>query len=152
MWIESNPPPAYATYVVVPPSCEATTAPAYTPRQTSPDQAGTSSPSSRASRHLPPSRPLQRSDRLELTNQSTTINIGRPSERDEECGNTSNSSSKSSKSDTCFDLVAAIFALCFVSMFVTMVCTAIFLTEDAAALKESSRVLDRVYGPRHTVT
>ena len=37
-------------------------------------------------------------------------------------------------------------------MFVTMVCTAIFLSEDAAALKESSRVLDRVYGPKHTVT
>lgn len=37
-------------------------------------------------------------------------------------------------------------------MFVTMVCTAIFLSEDAAALKESSRVLDRVYGPKNTVT
>ena len=39
MYAESDTPPAYPTHTDVPPSSEATTAPAYTPRYTSTDEA-----------------------------------------------------------------------------------------------------------------
>ena len=141
-------------HAIITPSNEATAALPYTPRPTSADQteAPSPSPSARASRHLPPSRPHQRPDRLELTNQSTTINIGRSCPRDEESGNTSTTPTKDLESDACSQFIGGIFLVSFLCMFVTMVCTAVFLNESSAALKDNSRYFDRMYSSKTTVT
>lgn len=190
MYAESDTPPAYPTHTDVPPSSEATTAPAYTPRYTSTDEAEgqpasspaypmqTDIPSSReaaaalaytprytpteqteaqtppaqASRNLPPSRPLQRPDRLNLTNQLLTSNTGRTSERDEESGNTTTNSSKPSKSSGCGDCVAFIFCIYLIGLFGTMCATAIYLTSTAIALKDNTWWLKRMYEGKPTVT
>jgi hypothetical protein len=146
MFDESSLPPAYPTQTYTPPSSETTTAPVYTPLYTSEEQAEAQSPSPLASRNLPPSRPLQRPDRLELTTQSTTVNIGQSSEYDdEESDNTSTSLTKTSKPFTCSDFFAMVFVLVFCGMFITMI-------RAAMALEENSRYLKLVYGSRQTVT
>jgi hypothetical protein len=82
---------------------------------------------------------------LELTNQSTTIDIEPSSEDDEESDNTSTSPTKSSKPFACGDFFAMVFVLVFCGMFITMIQTAL-------ALDENSRYLKLAYGPRQTVT
>lgn len=152
MFADSDSPPAYPTHTDIPPSSEATTAPAYTPRYTSTDQAEAQAPSLRASRTLPPSRPLQRSDRLELTNRAPPINIGQSSERDEEASNTSTTSTTSSKSSGCGNCVALIFCIYLIGLFGTMCAAAIYLTDTAIALRDNSWWLKRMYEGRPTVT
>ncbi|KAH0289447.1 hypothetical protein M436DRAFT_82563 [Aureobasidium namibiae CBS 147.97] len=148
---ESDSPPAYTTHADIPPSSEATTAPAYTPRYTPTEQAESQSPTPRASRNLPPSRPLQRTDRLELTNQPPTSDTDR-TERDEEAGNTSTAAGRSSKSGDCGNCVALIVCIYLMGLFGTMCATAIYLTSTAIALKDNSWWLKRMYEARPTVT
>jgi len=145
-------PPAYSTHTDIPPSSKATTAPAYTPRYTLTEQAESQSPPPQASRNLPPSRPLQRSDRLELTNQLPTSNTGQTSERDEEANNTSTASTRSSKSGDCGNCVALIVGIYLMGLFGTMCATAIYLTSTAIALEDNSWWLKRMYEARPTVT
>ncbi|CAD0099815.1 unnamed protein product [Aureobasidium mustum] len=132
--IEFDQPPAYPTHVAIPPSSEATTAPAYTSIHEDPLQ---------PSRDLPPSRPLQRLDRLELTNQSTTINIGQAHEALTDNSTTEPTKSKN-KDDTCCACAALCFFLAIVALLVTMIYCATSLKRDVAAFKENSKVLEEV--------
>ncbi|KAG9754019.1 hypothetical protein KCU73_g5751, partial [Aureobasidium melanogenum] len=150
---ESEQPPAYPTHAAIPPSSEATTAPAYTPRYPSFEEHDDTSPL-RTSRSLPPSRPLQRPDRLELTNQSTTINIGQAAQTQapETPDNTTPTpTNKSGQGDTC-DGVIALFLFCFfAALLITMVYSAVFLRRDSAAFNENSRALKELkYEMSHT--
>jgi hypothetical protein len=97
-----------------------------------------------ASKNLPPSRPLEHSDRLGHTNQTTTINIGRHSSHDEEAANIFRDSTKPSEPDACGNTFGFLVCLIFLCMFITMVATAVFLQDDATALKENTRVLSEM--------
>jgi hypothetical protein len=152
MIAETNPPPAYPTPTHMPPSSETATAPNYTPLYTLTERAETQASPHQASRNLPPSRPLECSDRLGHTNQSTTINIGRPSERDEEAANTSTSPASPRDPDAGAKAAGAFCCLFFLLIVITMISSAVFLKDDAAALKENSRVLDRMFESKKTVT
>jgi hypothetical protein len=152
MFAESNPPPAYPTPTHMPPSSETATAPNYTPLYTSTGQAEAQASPHQASRNLPPSRPLECSDLLGHTNQSTTINIGRPSERDEEAANASTSPANHPDPDARTKAAGTLCCLFFLLIVITMIASAAFLKDDAAALEENSRVLDRMFESRKTVT
>lgn len=149
---EPDAPPAYPTHTDISPSSDATTAPAYTPQYTSTGKAESQSQPSRASRNLPPSRPHQRPDRLELTNQSVTINTGRTSERDVESGDTTTHTSRTPKSSGCGGCIAFIFCIYLAGLFGTMCAAAIYLTDTAVALKDNSRWLKQMYEGKPTVT
>jgi hypothetical protein len=97
-----------------------------------------------ASKNLPPSRPLEHSDRPGHTNQTTTINIGRHSDRDEEAANISSGSTKPSEPDACDKAFGSLMCMIFLGMFITMVATAVFLQDGATALKENTRVLSKM--------
>ncbi|KAG9520714.1 hypothetical protein KCV07_g4071, partial [Aureobasidium melanogenum] len=145
---ETEQPPAYPTHTGIPPSNEATTAPAYTPRCNSWDEHDDTSPLQH-SRSLPPSRPLQRPDRLELTDQPTTINIGQSTETP---NNTKTTPTKNSnKEDTCATVFGLVFCSTFAALLITMVYCAVFLRRDAAAFNENSRALKELkYEMSHT--
>ncbi|KAH0027272.1 hypothetical protein KCU78_g4022, partial [Aureobasidium melanogenum] len=150
---QSDQPPAYPTHAAIPPSSEATTAPAYTPRYPSFEEHDDTSPL-RTSRSLPPSRPLQRPDCLELTNQSTTINIGQAAQTQapETPDNTTPiPTKKSGKGDTCDGVIALFFFCFFAALLITMVYSALFLRRDSAAFNENSRALKNLkYEMSHT--
>lgn len=145
---ESDQPPAYPTHAAIPPSSEATTAPAYTPRHPLVDDHDDTSPL-QPSRSLPPSRPLQRPDRLELTNQSTTINIGHAAEP---LANTTptptHPKSKDDDPGTCFMICMSAFCLTFI---ITWIYIAVFLTHDSEAFDKNSKTLEEVkYEMQHS--
>jgi hypothetical protein len=116
----------------------------YTPQYTSTVEAEAHPCPASVSKNLPPSRPLEHSDRPSHTNQTTNINIGRHSSHDEEAANISSGSTKPSEPDACEKAVASLFGMIFLCMFITMVATAVFLQNDAAALKENTRVLSQM--------
>jgi hypothetical protein len=117
---------------------------AYTPQYASTGEAEAHPCPAHASKDLPPSMPLEHSDRPGHTNQTTTINIGRHSDRDEEAANISSGSTKPSEPNACEKTVVSLFAMTFLGMFITMVATAVFLQDDATALKENTRVLSKM--------
>lgn len=134
---ESDQPPAYPTHAGIPPSSEAITAPVYTPRHSSVDDHDDTSPL-QPSRNLPTSRPLQRPDRLVLTNQSTTINIGPVAES---LANTTTEPNKSKNKGDGADVAVSCCGLFCLALLITMICTAVVLNNDAEALDKNSRVL-----------
>ncbi|KAG9700246.1 hypothetical protein KCU95_g802, partial [Aureobasidium melanogenum] len=147
---ECDQPPAYPTHAAIPPSNEATTAPAYTPRYPSFDENDDTLPL-QPSRSLPPSRPLQRPDRLELTNQSTstTINIGQAAQTQTQApgtpdNTTTESTKKFHKPDTCDKMIGLFFFSFFVALLITMIYSASFLKRDSDAFKENSRVYEEL--------
>ncbi|KAG9853914.1 hypothetical protein KCU98_g5550, partial [Aureobasidium melanogenum] len=144
---QSDQPPAYPTHAAIPPSSEATTAPAYTPRYPSFEEHDDASPL-QPSRSLPPSRPLQRPDRLELTNQSTstTINIGqaaqtRAPETPDNTTTTNTTKSKNDEPGPCF--VACMMAF-FLAFIITWIYCAVFLKRDTDAFKENSKFFEEL--------
>ncbi|KAG9944135.1 hypothetical protein KCU85_g8159, partial [Aureobasidium melanogenum] len=145
---ECDQPPAYPTHAAIPPSNEATTAPAYTPRYPSFDDNDDTLPL-QPSRSLPPSRPLQRPDRLELTNQSTstTINIGQAGQTqtpETPDNTTTEPTKKPHRPDACDKMIGLFFFSFFVALLVTMIYSASSLKRDSDAFKENSRVLEEL--------
>lgn len=141
-------PPAYPTHATILPSSEATTAPAYTPRYRSVDENDDTLPL-QPSRSLLPSRPLQRPDRLELTNQSTstTINISQAAQTQapETPDNTTpTTTKKSDKPDTCDKMIGLFFFGFFVALLVTMIYSASFLKRDSDTFKENSKAFEEL--------
>ncbi|KAH0361203.1 hypothetical protein KCU65_g8917, partial [Aureobasidium melanogenum] len=149
---QSDQPPAYPTHAAIPSSSEATTATAYTPRYHSLNDNDDTQPL-RTSRSLPPSRPLQRPDRLELTNQSTstTINIGQtaPAQTQAQASqapeNTTTEPTKSKKKDgdPPDGVIVCTVIFCLVFM-ITWIYIAVFLKRDTDAFKENSKAFEEL--------
>ncbi|THY58788.1 hypothetical protein D6C97_04303 [Aureobasidium pullulans] len=124
--------PAY-TEVYTPP-----TLPPASPRPADwPDQYGNRAP---ASRTLPPSRPLQRPDRLELNNRSSrrsNIRIASPTPSwpAEEMA-TNNSVDDDCKTCSVYALVVLLAAV-----FASIVSSAVFVKRDSVALHQNSNIL-----------